>query len=108
MEVAPTNGSRLAKLSFDGVEVYVNAPGSVPLWESGLFSTTSTASADRAAVVAMIVLEFTNLTFVAACPPIVTVAPFPKPIPTIVTGTPPSVVPAGGIIEVTVGGGARM
>jgi hypothetical protein len=38
---------------------------------------------------------------VAASPPIATVAPATKPSPRIVTGVPPSIDPATGLIDVT-------
>jgi hypothetical protein len=41
----------------------------------------------------------------AAVPPIDTVAPVKKPVPVIVTGIPPAVVPEVGEIAVTVGAG---
>src|SRR5437868_1966183 len=41
---------------------------------------------------------------VAATPPKVTVAPGPKPEPSIVTRVPPAVVPAVGLTDVIVGG----
>ena len=49
------------------------------------FTVTSTRPSACAPVVAVIVVEFTTLTPVAATPPIVTVAPPAKPVPVIVT-----------------------
>jgi hypothetical protein len=60
-------------------------------------------------VKAVIVIELTTATLVAATPPIVTelrVMPSPeKFVPLIVTDVPPSVVPDTGLIAVTVGVG---
>jgi hypothetical protein len=47
----------------------------------------------------------TTFTFVAAVPPMVTVAPDKKPVPVIVTAVPPAVVPDAGEIPLTVGAG---
>jgi len=46
-----------------------------------------------------------TVTFVAAVPPKVTVAPERKPVPVSVTGVAPAVVPDVGEMEVTVGAG---
>jgi hypothetical protein len=53
-------------------------------------------------------VELTTTTLVAAMPPKVTVAPFWKPVPLMVTGLPPVVLPAEGTTEVmvTLGGTA--
>jgi hypothetical protein len=50
----------------------------------------------------MVVLLLT-LTPVAGVPPNFTVAPVRKPVPVMVTGVPPAVVPDTGEIELTVG-----
>jgi hypothetical protein len=47
----------------------------------------------------------TTTTFVAAAPPMLTVAPDKKPVPVIVTAVPPFVVPELGKMPVTVGAG---
>jgi hypothetical protein len=47
----------------------------------------------------------TTFTFVAAVPPMVTVAPVRNPVPVIVTAVPPAVVPEVGEIDVMVGAG---
>ena len=78
---------------------------SVPLWASVLVTTTFTAPAAWAGAVAVIEVAPTTTTFVAAVPPIETVAPDRKPVPVIVTAVPPDVVPELGEIEVTVGAG---
>ena len=70
-----------------------------------LVTTTFTAPAACAGVVAVIDVLLTTVTLVAAVPPSVTVAPARKPVPVIVTGVPPAVVPDGGAIELTVGAG---
>ena len=77
----------------------------VPLWLSVLVTTTLTAPAACAAVFAVIDVLLTTVTPVAAVPPSFTVAPERKPVPVIVTGVPPLVVPLVGEIEVTVGAG---
>jgi hypothetical protein len=56
--------------------------------------------------VAVIEEAFTTLTFVAAAPPNVTVAPDTKLVPMMVTEVPPLVVPEFGETPVTVGAGA--
>ena len=82
---------------------YVNPPARVPLCPLGLATTTLTIPAACAGVIAVIVVLFTTLTFAAAAPPIVTVAPATKFVPVIVTDVPPAVVPVFGEIDVTVG-----
>ena len=68
-----------------------------------MVTTTFTAPAACAGVVAVIDVLLPTLTPVAAVPPIVTVAPDTKLVPVIVTGVPPAVVPDVGEIELTVG-----
>jgi hypothetical protein len=51
----------------------------------------------------VIVVLFTTVTFVAAVPPNVTVAPAAKFVPVIVTAVPPAVVPLLGLTLLTVG-----
>ena len=51
----------------------------------------------------MIEVELTQVTPVAAAPPIVTVAPETNPVPVMVIATPPASVPLDGDTEVTVG-----
>ena len=70
-----------------------------------MVTTTLTAPAACAAVVAVIDVLFTTVTPVAAVPPRLTVAPAKNPVPVIVTGVPPAVVPDVGVIPVTVGAG---
>jgi hypothetical protein len=83
----------------------VNPPDSVPLCVSVLVTTTSTAPAAWATVVALIEVLLTTVTPVAAVPPRLTVAPARKPVPVIVIAVPPLAVPEAGKIEVTVGFG---
>ena len=65
----------------------------------GLVTTTLTAPADLAGVVAVREVVLTTVTFVAGVPPKVTpVAPV-KFVPVIVTEVPPSVVPVAGDTE---------
>ena len=70
-----------------------------------MVTTTLTAPAAWAAVVAVIVVLLTTVTPVAAVPPRLTVAPPRKPVPVMLTAVPPAVVPEVGEIEVTVGTG---
>ena len=79
---------------------------SVPVCASVLVTTTLTAPAACAGLVAVIDVEFTTVTPVAAVPPRLTVAPARKPVPVIVIGVPPVVVPDVGEIELIVGAGA--
>src|SRR3984893_6817583 len=88
-------------------EVYVNPLVRVPLWLSVLVTTTLTAPAAWAAVVAVIEVLFTTVTVLAAVPPTVTVAPDRKPVPVMVTAVPPLPDPELGEISVTVGGGKK-
>ena len=80
----------------------------VPLWLSLLVTTTFTAPAAWAAVVAVIDVLLTTFTPVAAVPPRLSVAPVRKPVPVIVTPVPPPSGPEFGVIEVTVGAGAEL
>ena len=77
----------------------------VPLLVSVLVTTTSTAPAAWAGVVALIEVPFTTVTPVAAVPPKLTAAPARKPVPLIVTPVPPLVLPEVGETPVTVGAG---
>ena len=75
----------------------------VPFWPFTV-TTTVTAPAFPAGVVAVIVVLFTTTTLVAAVPPNVAVAPAAKFVPVIVTAVPPSVDPLFGLTLLTVGG----
>ena len=75
----------------------------MPLWPSELVTTTSTAPAAWAAVVAVSEVLLTTVTLVAAVPPRLTVAPAAKPVPVTVTAVPPLLVPELGEIALTVG-----
>ena len=77
----------------------------LPLWLSGLLTTTFTAPAAWAAVVAVIDVLLPTTTVFAAIPPRLTVAPNWNPVPVIVTPVPPLVGPEFGAIAVTVGAG---
>ena len=77
----------------------------VPVCVSVLVTTTLTAPAACAGVVAVIDVALTTFTLVAAVPPKLTVAPVRKPVPVMATEVPPAVVPEVGEIEVTVGAG---
>ena len=56
-----------------------------------MVTTTLTAPAACAAVVAVIEVALATVTFVAAVPPKLTVAPARKPVPVMVTAVPPAV-----------------
>jgi hypothetical protein len=67
-------------------------------------TTTSWSPAVPPGAVAVIVVEFVTLTFVAVLLPIFTVTPTAaKPVPVMVTGNPPVVAPPIGEMPVTVG-----
>jgi hypothetical protein len=85
-------------------DVYVNALAKLPFW---LFTVTVTVTAPAAfaGVVAVIVVLLTTVTFVAAVPPKVTIAPKAKFVPVIVTAVPPAVDPLFGLTLLTVGTG---
>ena len=87
---------------------YVYPLFSVPFCESVLVTTTLTVPAACAGVVAVIEVELTTVTLVAAVPPKLTVAPDAKPVPVILTDVPPLVLPEVGEIAVTVGAGALL
>ena len=78
---------------------------SVPLWASLLVTTTLTAPAACAGVVAVIDVLFTTFAFAAAVPPRLIVAPVRKPAPVMVTEVPPATLPVFGVIELTAGAG---
>ena len=88
--------------------LYVYPLFNVPLCESVLVTTTLTIPAACAEVVAVIEVELTTVTLVAAVPPKLTVAPDEKPVPVIVTDVPPLVLPEVGEMAVTVGAGALL
>ena len=64
-----------------------------------------TALTACAGAVAVIDVLLTTVTPVAAVPPRLTVAPARKPVPVMVTGVPPAVVPEAGETPLTVGAG---
>ena len=70
-----------------------------------MVTTTFTAPAACAGVVAVIEVLFTTVTPVADVPPSLTVAPARNPVPVMVTAVPPAVVPEFGVIALTVGAG---
>lgn len=81
-------------------------PVPVPVCVSGLVTTTFAAPAVPEGVVAVNCVALTNATFVAALPPMLTVAPETKPVPVMVTAWAPAVVPVAGVTPVTIGGAA--
>jgi hypothetical protein len=89
-----------------GGTAYVKPLANVPNWVSGFVTTTSTAPAACAGVVAVIVVAFTTTTLVAVVPPNVTVAPFTKCVPAMVTAVPPAAGPLDGVTLVGFGAGA--
>ena len=78
-------------------------PASVAVPESLFVTTTSTAPAEPAGVIKVIVFESGLAILVAATPPNVTVTPGPKPVPVIVSASPPAVEPLVVVSEVMVG-----
>jgi hypothetical protein len=70
----------------------VNAAYAVVGWPSGLVTTTSTVPGACGGATAVSWPEFTKLTSADAVPPNVTVGVLTKPLPLIVTVTPPTVV----------------
>jgi len=70
----------------------------LPLWPPVLVTATVTAPAVPTGVVAVIVVPFTTVTFVAAVLANVTVAPAAKSVPVIVTAVPPAIGPLFGLI----------
>ena len=78
---------------------------SVPLCVSALVIVTPTAPAACAGVVAVIVVLLATVTLVAADVPNATLAPARKPVPVMVTGVPPAVIPEVGETLLTVGAG---
>jgi hypothetical protein len=67
-------------------------------------TSTLAVPAEWAGVTAVIDVDETTVTLVAAAPPIVTAVAPVKPVPVMVTGVPPAVVPELGEIALTVGG----
>ena len=78
----------------------------VALWLSGLVTTTLTAPAACAGVVAVRLVLLTKPTPVAAAPPKLTVAPDTKLVPVMMTAAPPPIEPLLGATVATVGAGA--
>ena len=72
---------------------------------SGFVTTTFTAPAACAGVIAVMVVLVVTLTLVAATPPKLTVAPATKFVPLMVTAVPPFVEPEFGLIGAMVGAG---
>ena len=66
-------------------------------------TVTSAAPAARAPVVAWMLVLLTNVTVVAATPPMVTAAPAEKLAPLMATAVPPAVGPEVGVTLMTVG-----
>lgn len=77
----------------------------VLFWVSLLVTTTLTAPAAWAALVAVIEVLLTTFTPVAAVPPRLTVAPDRKPVPVMVRLAPPAAGPEVGAIDVSFGAG---
>ena len=82
---------------------YVNPFVSDPLCVSGLVTLTVVAPAACGPVRAVIDVALTTVTFVAATPPMVTVAPATNRVPVMVTFVPPFTPPTLGAMAVTVG-----
>ena len=75
----------------------------VPAEPPAFVTTTLAVPAEPAGVTAVIEVELTNTTLVAADPSMVTVAPVIKPVPVIATDVAPKVEPELGESETTVG-----
>lgn len=101
--VGPLLGLTPLMLGGGGV-VYVKALASVALCASGLVTMTETVPAACAGVVAVRLVPFVTVTFVASVPPMRTLAPATKLLPVIVTEVPPVVGPVFGTTLLTVGG----
>ena len=102
--VMPTLGAIDVTAGATGT-AYVNAAAAVPDNVLGFVTETATAGpAAPAGVTAVNDVELTQVTLVAADPPMVTVAPVMKPVPVIVTDVPPKVEPELGESETAVGG----
>jgi hypothetical protein len=88
-----------------GSTAYVNAPVPVPDKVLGFVTITFFAPVVPAGAVAVMVVELTQVTPVAATPPMVTARPAPatNPVPVIVTIMPPAVLPTLGAVKLTVG-----
>jgi hypothetical protein len=86
-----------------GGTTYVNPFVRLPLCPLTV-TVTVAAPALLAGVVAVIWVALATTTFVAAVPPIVTIAPGAKFVPVIVTAVPPAVVPVFGETLITAGG----
>src|SRR6266849_6854310 len=91
-----------------GAATYVNPFVRLPVCVSGLVTTTFTAPAACAAVVAVICVALTTTTFVAPVPPNVAVAPVTKFVPVMVIAVPPAAAPLLGLTLPTVGAGDRL
>lgn len=74
---------------------------------SAFVTTTETLPAACAGAVAVIDVELTTTTFVAAVPPMVTVGVPTKPVPVIVTAVPPASGAVAGEMLVIVGAAPR-
>src|SRR5437773_3771016 len=86
-----------------GGPTYENPFARVALCVSGLVTTTFTAPAAWAGVVAVIVVAETTVTAGTAVPPSVTVAPGARLVPVMVMTVPPVVDPVVGATPVRVG-----
>lgn len=82
----------------------VNPEVKVALSAFGFVTTTLTAPAEDAGVTAVIWVELTTATEVAAALPKVTVTPARKPVPVRVTSVPPAAGPLPGEMPLRVGG----
>ena len=85
----------------------VNALRMLAACASGLVTTMSTGLAVCAAVLAVMVVAVSTVTFVAGTPPSDTAAPVWKLAPVIVTVVPPVIGPLAGEIDVSEGAGSR-
>src|SRR5579872_6680621 len=103
--VGPELGETELTLGAGLVLVYVKPLARVPLCPSLLVTTTLTAPAAWAGVVAVMVELLTTVTLPAAVPPKLTLAPARKLLPLMLTAVPPPVGPELGETELTLGAG---
>ncbi len=101
----PLSVNRLAKLSFVGRAMYVNAFGSVAVCVSGFVTDIVTIPAACAGVAIVIFVELTKTRLVGATPPIDTDTRLVKFVPKIAIGVPPAIGPDEGMTDEMVGGG---
>ena len=101
--VEPLFGFTLVTVGAGTAPTKVKQPVHVAVCVSAFVTTTSTAPAAWAGVVALTCVALTTVTALAAPPPKLTVAGATKPAPVMVTRVPPAVAPLVGVTAVTIG-----